>query len=126
MEKSFWEKFLKSNGKFCNFNFDSASTFIHYVERSLEVSYRHDKPFHGLIINNGIKQKRVFYHFVYDLDKPFNAPDFPKFDRKARESGLIKTSNLGRGQIVSISATDVFELIRKGFAEDPAFLIKGV
>jgi aminoglycoside 3-N-acetyltransferase len=123
---SFWEKFLKSKGKFCNFNFDSASTFIHYVERSLEVPYRYDKPFPGDLIKNGIKQERMFYHFVYDLDKPFNAPDFPKFDRKARELGLAKTSNLGRGQIVSISAIDAFEVIRKGLEEDPAFLIKGV
>ena len=122
---SFWERFLKGNGKFCNFNFDSASTFIHYVERLLKVPYRYDKPFSGTFIVNGKEQKGVFYHFVYDLNKPYNAPDFTKFDKKAKDLGLAKTANLGKGQIVLISARDTFELIKNEFKENLTFLIKG-
>ena len=36
---SFWERYLKKNGKFCNFNFDSGSTFFHYVEKILDRPY---------------------------------------------------------------------------------------
>ena len=123
---SFWERFLERRGKFCNFNFDSASTFVHYVEKHLNVSYRHDKPFPGTFIANGKEQKGVFYHFVYDLNKPYNAPDFTKFDKKAKDIGLAKTANLGKGQIVLISARDVFELIKSEVKTNPTFLIEGI
>lgn len=122
---SFWERFLDRKGKFCNFNFDSASTFIHYVERCLKVPYRYDKSFPGTSIANGREQKRVFYHFVYDLNKPFNAPDFVAFDKKAKDADLAKVADLGKGQIVLISAQDTFELIKNELKENPAFLTKG-
>ena len=61
--KSFLERFLKSNGEFCNFNFDSASTFVHYVEKYLNVPYRYDKPFPGTFIANGKEKKRSILSF---------------------------------------------------------------
>lgn len=122
---SFWERFLKREGKFCNFNFDSGSTFFHYVERLLNVPYRYDKMFKGNFIMNGEEREGVFYHFVYDLEKPNNAPDFTKFDKKAKEVGCAKTANLGKGQIVLISAKDTLELIRKEIKKNHTFLIKG-
>jgi len=122
---SFWERFLKTNGKFCHFNIDSAATFIHYVERILKVPYRYDKAFPGVFISNGKKEQRVFYHFVYDLDKPNNGPCFTKFDKKAKENGFTRTANLGKGQIVSISAKDALELIKREIKKNPALLIKG-
>ena len=121
---SFWERFLDRNGKFCNFNFDSASTFVHYVERCLKVPYRYDKPFPGTSIANGREQKGAFYHFVYDLNKPFNAPDFVAFDKKAKDADLAKVANLGKGQIVLISAQDAFELIKNELKENHTFLTK--
>lgn len=122
---TFWDKFLASDGKFCNFNFDSGSTFIHYVERALSVPYRYDKGFPGKSIIGRKEKKGIFYHFVYDLDKPNNGPDFTKFDKRAKELGLTKTSNLGKGQIVLISARDTFDLISSELGKNPTFLIKG-
>jgi aminoglycoside 3-N-acetyltransferase len=124
-KNSFWERFLKCNGKFCNFNFDAGSTFVHYVEKLLNVPYRYDKKFPGKSIINGKAEERVFYHFVYDLTKPNNGPNFEKFDKRAKELGIAKTANLGKGQIVSITARDVVELIKREIQKDPAFLIKG-
>lgn len=121
----FWERFMKSNGKFCNFNFDAGSTFIHYVEKTLRVPYRYDKAFPGKSIINGKEEDRVFYHFVYDLNKPNNGPEFTKFHKKAMDSGLVKTADLGKGQVVLISAKDTFELIKSELPKNTAFLIKG-
>ena len=75
-EDSFWGKFLKLEGKFCNWNFDSASTFIHFVEKQLNVDYRYDKTFLGKSLIKGKKVDKKFTHFVYDLEKPENSPDF--------------------------------------------------
>jgi len=124
-ENSFWERFLEKNGKFCNFNFDSASTFFHYVEKLLHVPYRYDKGFEGISIENGLEEEKIFYHFVYDLNKPNNGPFFERFDKVAKESGLAKTCNLGRGQIVCISAKDTLEIIKKEIKKCSNFLIKG-
>lgn len=124
-ENSFWERFLIVNGKICNFNFDSGSAFIHYVEKLLNVPYRYDKMFRGKSLVNDREEERIYYHFVYELAKPNNGPNFTKFDKKAKEIGLSKVANLGRGQIVCISAKDVLELIKKEIEKNPAFLING-
>lgn len=123
---TFWAKFLECEGKFCNFNFDAVSTFIHYVEKLLNVPYRYDKKFPGESMINGRLEKRIFYHFVYDLNKPKNAPDFSEFDKKAKELGLAKSRNLGKGQIVLITAKDTLNLISRELKNNPAFLIKGL
>jgi len=124
-DNCFWERFLNSDGKFVNFNFDAASTFIHYVEKKLNVSYRYDKAFIGSSIIDGKKNSGFFYHFVYDLGKPTNDVDFTRFDKKAKKLGLAKVVNLGKGQIVSITARDAFDLIKSELKINPAFLIKG-
>ncbi len=119
----FWQRFLESNGRICNFNFDSASNFIHYVEKLLEVPYRYDKAFKGIYRKNGKEYEGVFYHFVYDLNNPEHVPEFTKFDKKAKEMGLAKVANIGKGQIVSISAKNVVELIRGELPDNPSLLI---
>jgi len=123
---SFWARFLDAGGKVCNFNFDAAASFVHYVERELKVPYRYDKAFPGEFCHMGKKEQRVFYHFVYDLAKPQDGPEFTKFDQEARQWGLAKRCNLGKGQIVLISAHDSFELIKLKLQEDPGFLTKGI
>lgn len=124
-KNSFWERFLNIDGKICNFNLDSGSTFIHYVEKILSVPYRYDKLFKGESIINEKRIEKSFYHFVYDLHKHSNEPDFTKFDKKAKELGLSHMSRLGRGQIVCITARDVFNLISNEIQKHPNFLIKG-
>ena len=42
-EGSFFDKFSKASGKLVNFNKDAGSTFLHYVEKCLNVPYRMDK-----------------------------------------------------------------------------------
>lgn len=114
-QDSFWERFLRAEGKICNFNFDAGSTFVHYVERCLKVPYRYDKPFPG-------PDGRVFYHFVYDLEKPLDAPALDAVDRLAKERGMLLSVNLGKGQIVCIAARTVFSLVEEELKKHPYFL----
>ena len=123
---SFWERYLKKNGKFCNFNFDSGSTFFHYIEKLLNVRYRYDKEFKGFLKLNNRYAEKIFVHFVYDKEKPENGPDFEKFHKKAIELKKAKISNLGKGQIVCISAKNTFDLIKNEIISNPNFLIKGL
>ncbi len=124
-DNCFWERFLEKDGIFVNFNFDSGSTFVHYAERKLNVPYRWDKPFTGNLLVNAHAQESTFYHYVRDLDKPEHAPIFTKLDAAAKAQELNKTVNLGRGQIVCITAKDTFDLIQKEIKNQPDFLIAG-
>lgn len=124
-ENSFWERFLKAEGIFCNFNFDSGSTFIHYVEKCLNVPYRWDKAFDGYLINGDKKEKQTFYHFVCSMENNSHSAEFTKFDKKAKTLGLAKIANLGKGEILTISAKDTYNLIENELKITPNFLIKG-
>jgi len=121
---SFWERFLAIQGTFCNFNF-AELTFLHYVERCLDVPYRWDKPFAGTIARGDRREPRVFYHFVRDLRVDAHAPDWASFDDRARSEGAVDRVDVGKGQIVSISAQDVYDVAEAGYLADPSFLISG-
>lgn len=119
----FWDRFLYAGGKFCNINFDTGSTFIHYVEKQLSVPYRYDKAFPGVYKDeSGVESQKEFIHFVYDLDKPEDGPNFVPFDRRAKEEGLAHVVNLGKGQLSTISAADTFSLIQEEIRKNPYFL----
>jgi len=125
-ENCFYERFLQINGKFLTFNLDLGYlTFIHYIEKCLEVPYRYDKPFNGTLIKNSEEHKCCFYHFVYDLEKPETNADSTRFGRKAKVMGVAKQAKLGKGEILAITAKDSFDLIMSELQRDPSFLIRG-
>ena len=109
---SFWHRFLFQEGKFVNFNFDAGSTFIHYVEKQLNVPYRKDRLINGMV------------YFSRDLNDPSASPRFERFDHLAREQGLVQTAKVGRGSIVSITAKDTYRLITEQIRIEPNFLIE--
>lgn len=122
---SFWDKFLSIGGKICNFNFDAGSTFIHYVEKKLKVPYRFDKAFAGTSMVNGQAVQKSFIHFVYDHNKPEDRWNFARLDKVAKQTGIARTADLGKGQIVLIAAADIEKLIREQIDIDPQFLRMG-
>lgn len=124
-QSSFWERFLTKKGKICNFNFDSASTLFHHIEKILNVSYRFDKKFQGELKIGDKFVEKEFKHFVYNKNKPEHAPNFEKFHNKAMKLKKVKISNLGRGQITCITAEDTLEIIKNEIVIQPNFLITG-
>lgn len=124
-KNSFWERFHKKNGVFCNLNYQITSTFIHYVERVLKVPYRYDKPFEGTIVINGLKEKRIYFHFVRSFNKNNHETNVVKYLEKADKLGMVKTSNLGKGKILVMTSKDMYNLIKKQIESNPAFLING-
>jgi len=123
-KNSFWERFYLKKGKFLNLNFDAGSTFFHYVEKSLNVPYRFDKKFSGKLKIDSNFVKKEFFHFVYDKNNYEHSPNFEKFHNKALNLKLSKTYNLGKGQLVSISSKNTFDLIKEEIISDPNFLIQ--
>ena len=125
-ENSFWGRLLKKDGKLCRFNTSpDYNTFVHHIEKKLNVPYRYDKEFEGTSIINGKRIKEKFIHFVRDLKNEERLPDLSRLEQRAKEIGVLKISNLGKGQIILINSKKVDEIIIKEIKKTPNFLIKG-
>src|SRR5262249_29488780 len=110
-QNSFWDRFLQADGLVCNLNFDAGSTFIHFVERCLNVPYRYDKLFTGTFVRRGHASKGAAIYFCQDLSNAQTAAAFEPFDTLAREQGLARTVRVGRGAVLGIRAAETYDLI---------------
>ena len=121
---SFWERLLKTGGKLVCMNMDCGSTFVHYAERSFSVSYRYNKAFNGeIIMGDDSIQRDYAVHYVNDGGD--DAPFFGRLDKKCREAGLCKTTNLGKGTMLSIDINMYYDLIINELDREPRFLTVG-
>lgn len=119
---SFWDRFMRADGIICNLNFDAGSTFLHYVERQLNVPYRYDKLFTGQLLERGQTHKRGVVFFCQDLTNPDTGAAFEPFDALARTRGLARSAPVGRGAVVGIRAADVMALVRAELPYNPWLL----
>jgi aminoglycoside 3-N-acetyltransferase len=119
--ESFWARLHKLGGKICNFNFDSGSTLIHYVEKCLNVPYRKDYELSGKVIAGGKSYPKTIIYFARDLASKTAYPRFERFDELAKKK-YAKTSQLGRGEIVTITANDTYKLIEETLPIESNFL----
>jgi aminoglycoside 3-N-acetyltransferase len=118
---SFWDRFYAEKGKICNFNFDSASTFIHYVEKKLNVDYRYDQEFSGEIISNNRRFEKKVIYFCRPLNRSEYRANFTKFDEYAKDK-YSKISRVGRGSVIVITAYETEQLINEKIRHEPYFL----
>ena len=123
-DDSFFDRFYRVGGKILNMNFDAGSTLIHYVERKLDVPYRFDKTFDGVIVRNGERHSASSTIWVRYLSDDALAFDSKPFDKLARETGVFRVTPLGRGQIGLISAHDTYRCICEALPKRPWFLTK--
>ena len=119
---SFWDRFLAADGVFCNLNLDAGSTFVHFIERCLNVPYRYDKLFTGTIIRHGKSEKGAAIYFCRDLSNPDTVAAFEPFDALARKNGLAHSVSVGHGAIVSIKARDSYNIIERELKMNPWLL----
>ncbi len=121
---SFFARFENANGKFCNFNFDAGSTFVHYVERDIGVPYRYDKTFHGNVVIDGTPTPSHSTWFVHDLSAPSFEAAFEPLHQKAVATGIAKIIPLGRGSVCTVGARDTRRLIEETIQREPFFLTR--
>ncbi|KZM49936.1 AAC(3) family N-acetyltransferase [Labrenzia sp. OB1] len=120
---SFWERFLDVGGKVCNINFDAGSTFIHYVERQLNVPYRQDRGMLGEIWNGVSWQPSEVIFFCRDMKDTGAVAKFELFNKLAREAGIVAIQPVGRGSVVVITARDKQQFMSRQIRKTPNFLI---
>jgi len=122
-KNSLFEKFYNLNGKICNFNLDAGSTFIHYLERKLLVSYRFDKEFCGKTIIG--KKKFDSCNSIYVKKKKYKKEvSFKKFTDVCVNLNKFKTAKIGRGFVGVISSKNCYEILKKELRKNYFFLLK--
>jgi aminoglycoside 3-N-acetyltransferase len=125
-KNSFWDKFLSLDGILCRFNLHpNYMSIIHFVEKSCMVRYRWDKSFEGKSIINGREENKKFFHFVRDLNKNEHSSDLSKLQNLCIKQGIMKLTDLGRGEIYSVRARDYVNLAKQEIEKNDLFLIKG-
>lgn len=121
----FWERFMNTDGKIMCMNFDSGSTFVHYVERLNNVPYRYNKAFNGEIKVGKKFIRDYFVHYVYDNNIDDDAPCFDKLDLLCKENGICNSAVLGKGIINIMDSKKYCKFISGMMEEEPRFLTVG-
>lgn len=120
----FWERFLSTDGKIIFFNMDCSATFIHYVEKVCNVSYRYNKAFNGTVeLPNGECYRDYAVHFV--TDGGINGYCGDALNQKCRKAGIVNKVELGKGTAMAIRAQEFYDLIVDTLKKEPKFLTLG-
>lgn len=123
-EQSVFGKFFKYNGKIINFNF-SGCTFLHFIERKLNVNYRYDKTFRGNFV--GQSKKIQWISYVRKLSNPKFEDDPFLFTKYIKKKKIAKFSKLGKGEVTSISANQIYNVVKSNLKKNYWFLTaKGI
>jgi aminopeptidase-like protein/aminoglycoside N3'-acetyltransferase len=122
--ESFWDRLFKADGVICNLNVWVISTFIHYVEKRLNVPYRFDKVFPGVLSVNGAPRKGAVIFFCQDMTNPDTRVATEAFDALALETGCAQKASVGRGYLTAISARAMAQLIEETLPQQPYLLIE--
>ena len=121
-KSSSFDRIYINNVKIVCFNHPGC-TFLHFVERELKVPYRFDKTFIcRYVINNKLLEEewKIWVRYLSD-DKLVHSPI--KFVNFIKNELIAKFANLGRGEVLSIETSKVFDSVRFGLKKDPWFLV---
>jgi len=121
-KNSVFDRMLINDAKVLCFNHPGC-TFLHYVERELRVPYRFDKSFicEQIIDGKKVKQNwKIWVRYLSD-DKLIHSPK--KFVEFVKDKSIAKFSEMGRGEILAIPTSMVFDSVKQGLQNDPWFLI---
>lgn len=108
------------NIKFLFFGADFSEyfTYIHHIEKILEVPYRYDQLFSGTIIDyNGNK----FYHehYIHTACSGVKLKNFSGLKKELSDKGCLKSRPLGDLEVVCVAEQDVYKEVCDKIAKDP-------
>ena len=122
---SFWERLINRGGLVCNFNvFELGSTLFHYIERRLDVPYRYDKVFPGVIRSHGVTHRTAAIYFCQDQTNPDTVANNDAFSALALERGLGRKVSLARGYVAAVRAADALRLVEETLPARPWLLTR--
>lgn len=112
--------------KFLFFGADMANcfTYVHYVEKMLEVPYRFDMPFEGNIIDyhgNLLKRKQMIHTQCLGVKVPER---YGYFEEELAERGYLRRKRLGNKSVSCLSETDAYREICERIRRDMNYFLE--
>lgn len=107
---------------FLGARFYDCFTYLHYIEKILDVPYRYDQPFTGTIIDEqGIQKRRTQY--IHTACKGVKLREDTRFEDYLTEQGYLKKVPLGNSFVSCISETDAYREIVNAIEKDPLYFL---
>ena len=122
---SIWSRLYDEDALICNLNQDSGSTFLHWVERQYQVTYRKDISMSGHIFDGSYMQPCSIVYTGHDLNDSSSSASFSYYHKRCVEDGISKKTSLGRGQIVSQSTRSAKAYLYRLLDTHPSILTQG-
>jgi len=121
--ESVFDRLMKKNARlvFLNTGF-FVCTFVHHVEHMRAVPYRYTKHFTGQLTIKNETYIDTFEFYVRDEKLAVNSYPTRLGDRML-EKGLLQSSDLGRGKVLSATCGDVYNEAVSALEEDSYFLL---
>ncbi len=114
-----FDRMEKAGAKLCNIGVDLFfTTANHFVQAMFGVPYRFPKLFSGHSRVDGKLIEQSWIYYVRSLDD-YSLPRFDQMQPEAVKIGICKIVPVGRGNIVSISLKDMYELYTSRLRKDP-------
>ena len=110
----------EKNVKFLFFGADFAEyfTYIHYIEKVMNVPYRFDMSFTGTIIDY---EGNAFQHThsIHTQCGGVKLRDFLQLKQELSQAGLLRVERLGDSEIACISEKDIFQQVTERLKSNP-------
>lgn len=98
-------------------------TYVHYLEKMLDVPYRFDMPFRGRIINeNGVESERTQY--IHTACGGVRPAEFYYFEDELQERGLLKKTRIADSQISCIDESVAYNEIKSRIEENINYFLE--
>ena len=122
-KNSVFERLHQMGAKMVYFNVSMAfCTFVHYVEQQLNCEYRFLKYFTGQVTRGDETWTDTYDFFVRYLNRDITVALEP-LQQHLTQNHLLGISNVGEGQIVSATCSDVYDQCIRMIDQNPYFLI---
>lgn len=118
---SIFDRFFKADGKVLCLNHPGC-TLLHYVERELKVPYRFDKGFEGDMVVDGETRHLRWDIWVRYLSDDLLIHDPQPFVATIKRDGIARWRALGRGEVLGISAREVYATLARELPKHPWLL----
>ena len=93
-------------------------TYVHYVEKMMDVPYRFDMEFEGNIIdydNKSTRRRQIIHTQCGGVKLP---PKYDYFENSMFEKGLLKKKRLGNKYVACLSERDAYREIENNLKSD--------
>lgn len=99
-------------------------TYVHYVEKMMDVPYRFDMAFEGNVIypDGQVKKRRQTIHTqCFGAKLP---PKYDYFEREMEAKGFLKKVRVGDKYIACLSEADAYRAIKKHIQQDINYFLE--